>query len=150
LRFQIGVKGGPGVLLRSDFQSQIVRHSKYPSPWVLDFFALSERGIQPQKHLLGPLLRLRGIKPKAQQVTVYILASFQKQLSHLILQRQGSPVPERETRKLLTKRIRRHHVIGILNLSSKTPWRPFQLHRREKNYDARYIECSAIVPVPGL
>ena len=89
---------GPACSLCSDLQSEIVRHSKNPSPWVLDFFALSERGIQPQKHLLGPLLRLRGIKPEAQQVTVYVFARLQKQLSHLILQGQGGLFLERDTR----------------------------------------------------
>src|SRR5580704_13621360 len=78
LRLQIGVKGGLEVLPCPDVQSEIVRHSKNPSPWVLDFFALLECGVQTQKYLLGPLLRLRGVKPKAQQVTIYILARLQK------------------------------------------------------------------------
>src|SRR5262249_52812009 len=73
LGFQIGVKGGLVVLPSPDLQSEIVRHSKNPSPWVLDVFTLFDSGVQPQKHFLGPLLRLRGIKPEAQQVTVDII-----------------------------------------------------------------------------
>src|SRR5690242_1884849 len=89
-----------------------MRHSKNPTPGVLDIFALLECRVQPQKYLLSPLLRLRGIKPKAQQITVDILARLFEQPRDLILQSQV-PVPRRDARQFPAKRVGRHSLKWI-------------------------------------